>query len=576
MAWNRYLLPIQAPNALLAAVAMSAIWDRLSGPVSAAWKKVYAPALGVFVILLGSYAFFWHSRDWNTASRLMLTYALVDRGTVAITGLQHQTGDLAWFQNQYYSDKLPGYPLLAALPYAYAKWAFDFPDHQLDIAALAYGPADYWITLGTSGLLTAWTAALLVLMARDLGCRPGAAALTGLAYGLSTPAYVYATLAYGHQACAFALLSSFRLLGRRELRQDSLRVFLAGFLAAYAAVIELQVGPVSAILGLYLLVQCIQGHRRPDRLGIFAVGALVPTLLLLGYNQLAFGSPLEMGYFHEVVKDFAKVHNPDNPLGLRPPDWANLGPLLWGRYRGLLFYAPILLLAVPGWVVLIVRRRWNVAIVSMLVVGAVFLVNLSYPEWTGGWSTGPRLLLPLIPFALIPVAALLAGRSRWLKVATPIAAVLAVAGGIEMVLFQGAGARIPHEAQNRPGHIEPLSDPLRQQVWPLWIGQEPPPDWRFGERFCRNLVSLAAPRWIGRIAPRWQFVQFLPLVLAQGLAILGLWRLGRRPTLTHSDPLHPAHPNAPREVNRMSPEASAPSAVVFARDAQSTDFRPEC
>src|SRR5262249_51707147 len=153
-----------------------------------------------------------HSRVWNTASRLMLTYALVDRGTVAITGLEQQTGDKARFQGQYYSDKLPGYPLLAAVPYAYVKSALGIPSHPLDAPALAYWPADYWVTLGTSGLLTAWAGALLVGMARDLGCRPGAAALTGLAYGLCTPAYVYATLAYGHQASAFALLGSFRLL----------------------------------------------------------------------------------------------------------------------------------------------------------------------------------------------------------------------------------------------------------------------------------------------------------------------------------------------------------------------------
>ena len=35
------------------------------------------PALGVFLILWASYAFWWQARDWNSASRLMLTYALV-------------------------------------------------------------------------------------------------------------------------------------------------------------------------------------------------------------------------------------------------------------------------------------------------------------------------------------------------------------------------------------------------------------------------------------------------------------------------------------------------------------------
>ena len=74
-------------------------------------RRIYPPALGVFLILLGSDAFFWHSRDWNTASRLMLTYAMVDRGTVAITGLERQTGDMAWFRGEYYSDKLPGLSL---------------------------------------------------------------------------------------------------------------------------------------------------------------------------------------------------------------------------------------------------------------------------------------------------------------------------------------------------------------------------------------------------------------------------------------------------------------------------------
>lgn len=85
------------------------------------------PEAWVFVILLGSYAFFWHARDWNSASRLMLTYSIVDRGTVLLDGLDQQTGDIAKFHGRYYSDKLPGYSLLATLPYALAKRGSAFP-----------------------------------------------------------------------------------------------------------------------------------------------------------------------------------------------------------------------------------------------------------------------------------------------------------------------------------------------------------------------------------------------------------------------------------------------------------------
>src|ERR1039457_5256975 len=107
------------------------------------------PACWVFLILLGSYAFFWHARDWNTASRLMLTYSLVDRGTVIITGLDQQTGDKARFQGQYYSDKLPGFPLLATAPYFVSKLIFRIPPHPLGEPARAYWAADYWVTLFT-------------------------------------------------------------------------------------------------------------------------------------------------------------------------------------------------------------------------------------------------------------------------------------------------------------------------------------------------------------------------------------------------------------------------------------------
>jgi hypothetical protein len=476
------------------------------------------PAPWVFFILLGSYAFFWHTRDWNTASRLMLTYSLVDRGTVIITGLDGQTRDKAWFQGHYYSDKLPGFPLLATAPYVIAKLIFRIPSHPLGGPPLRYWGADYWITLFTSGLLTAATGALLVYWSRCLGCRPSRAALVGLAYGLATPAYVYATLAYGHQATAFTLFTSFFLLWKKPPRRRPALVFAAGFLAAYAAVIELHVGPVSAILGFYLLVQCLRRERRPDDLFIFGIGAAIPTLILLLYNQLAFGSPWVLGYFHHTFREFAQVHNADNPLGLVFPAsfWGRLGSLLWGRHRGLAFYAPILLLSAPGWVALVARKRLSLAAVSFLVVVAVFLVNSVYPEWTGGWSTGPRLLVPLLPFAMLPVAALISGDSTVSNVATWLALALAVMGGIIMLLFQGVGGRIPHD----------ILDPLFQAVWPIWTGA-PLPWWLYGERFCRNLTILAAPGFVAALGPRWQAIQFLPLVLAQGIGIAGLWRFGR-------------------------------------------------
>ncbi len=115
----------------------------------------------------------------TVASRLMLTYALVDRGTIRIDGLEDQTGDKAYFRGHYYTDKLPGFSLLAAGPYAVAKAVLRLPDHPLGLPGFAYWPADYWVTLGTSGLLTACTGVVLVGLAPTSAAGRGARRWSG-------------------------------------------------------------------------------------------------------------------------------------------------------------------------------------------------------------------------------------------------------------------------------------------------------------------------------------------------------------------------------------------------------------
>lgn len=511
------------------------------------------PALAVFLILLASDAYFWHARDWNTGSRLMLTYAIVDRGTLSIDGLNDQTGDLSRFRGHYYSDKLPGYPLLATVPYVVLRYGSHFPPHPLGREGIPYWPADYWVTLATSGLFTAGTAVLLIWLARALGCGPRSAALVGLAYGLSTPAYVYATLAYGHQACAFALLAAFLLIWNRAPRFVALRLAAAGFLAALASVIELQVGPVSAILGTYFLVEVLRRRYRARHLLAFAAGALVPTLVLMAYNDAVFGSPWDMGYFH-LANTFAPIHSRRNPLGVRAPDASKLVPLLFGRYRGLFVHAPILILALPGWVVLTIRRHWAPAIVSFLACVAVLLVNLGYPEWTGGWTTGPRLLLPLIPFAMIPVAGSVALSGRCTRSLTLMAAALALLGGLEMLAFQGAGGRVPNEVWDPATRqrVE-LTEPFRDAVWPLWAGRPS----TIIRGFAHNLVSIAAPEWVAGLPPRWRFLQMVPLVVFQVVTIAWLAvsaGFDRTPIPANNRPGGPAPSDRPLTAPQDPPE----------------------
>ena len=283
--------------------------------------------------------------------------------------------------------------------------------------------------------------------------------------------------------------------------------------------IELQVGPVSAILGFYLLAQCLRGDRRPDALALFAVGALVPDPDPADLQPARLRLALGHGLFSSRDASRSPMSiTPTIPSACASPinSGTSSSPSSGGVIAGSRFTPRSCWLTIPGWVVLIVRRHWDLAVVTFSVVVAVTLVNLFYPEWTGGWSTGPRLLVPSIPFAMLPVAALLAGDSRATTGATIIAVVLGLAGAALMLLFQSVGGRIPLN----------YSDPLVQTVWPIWTGQVPLPGGGLDERFTRNLVSLMAPDRVARLAPGWSCVQFMPLVLVQGIAILTLFRHG--------------------------------------------------
>jgi hypothetical protein len=203
----------------------------------------------VFGVLIASYACFWQSRDWNTASRLMLTYAIVDRGTIQLDGLNDQTRDIAFFDGHYYTDKLPGLSFLAIPSYATAKAVFGYGDHPLKLPGVTHMEGDYWATLGTSGLATAFLSAWLVTFSAKIGCSPRRAGAIGLAYGLATPAYVYGTLAYGHQVTALSLFAAFAMLATPGVEATRLRVALAGFAAGLACLVELQAAPAAVVIG---------------------------------------------------------------------------------------------------------------------------------------------------------------------------------------------------------------------------------------------------------------------------------------------------------------------------------------
>src|SRR5579863_1122233 len=70
-------------------------------------------ALLIFGVIFFSYAYFYEGGGWNQNSRFDLVRAVVEQGTLRIDDYQENTGDKAFANGHYYSDKAPGLALLA-------------------------------------------------------------------------------------------------------------------------------------------------------------------------------------------------------------------------------------------------------------------------------------------------------------------------------------------------------------------------------------------------------------------------------------------------------------------------------
>ena len=148
------------------------------------------------------------------------------------------------------------------------------------------------------------------------------------------------------------------------------------------------------------------------RSGVFLAGVAVPLALLGLYNLVRFGDPLQTGRTVDDVRSvlFGYGHLQMSPQGI----WQ----LLLGPGKSLLLYCPVVLLAIPGWFVL--RRqqpRLWAALLAMAVTRWWFFGLRS--DWSGGYGLGPRYLVPLVPFLLLPLVFWLRerrpveGRWRW-------------------------------------------------------------------------------------------------------------------------------------------------------------------
>jgi hypothetical protein len=365
-------------------------------------------ALLVFVLLAFIYGYYYHDPLANGNSRLGLIFAIVQEGRLTIDSYYTTKGmktiDVAFVNGHYYSDKAIGTSIIGVLFYAPMYLFMKLTGHGLDLMHLKY-----ILNVLVIGIPSAFAGSLVYVLCEEISGSRLRAYLATLAVALGTMVLPFSAIFFGHQLAGALLFTSFFLIFNLKIKPDFRHkpayLFLIGLLLGTAFMTEYTTAVIILPLGLYycyilrekLSWRWIRSIILPP---IF--GASIPTAILLVYNFLAFGNPFTIGYEH-LANQFHESMS-QGFLGISWPRLEVLFYLTFHPAHGLFWQSPVLLMAMVGFFFLWRDKRYRLeGIIVLIAFISYLLINAGYYEWWGGYSFGPRHLIPMLLFLAIPL-----------------------------------------------------------------------------------------------------------------------------------------------------------------------------
>ena len=244
------------------------------------------------------------------------------------------------------------------------------------------------ISMFLPALCFATSILLLFSIARELGAAKRDALWTVVGIALATQAFSVGREQLsdgpGLMFMLAALLPMVRLYMGTHSRHTA---WWGGAMAGCAVLLRYQTALTVAAFAVLLIITCRRRKSSRD-LWLFIAGGAPLALLFLLTNYLRFGDPTVTGY--PAVGDWFTA----NPL-------PGLGKILFGAGRGVMWFSPLLWLALPYAVLLRhqVRLRWLALVLFVTPV----LIFMQATGWQGGQAWAIRYVTPGVVALLVIV-----------------------------------------------------------------------------------------------------------------------------------------------------------------------------
>jgi hypothetical protein len=358
----------------------------------------------LFALFFISYAYFFQGGGWNQNSKICLIRSIIHQGSFTIDSCREDTpemifantGDYAFYNSHYYSNKSPGHAFLAVPSFAIAEYIFChlFPENpELQIRLSAY--------ISTVCTTVICSTLLCLLLFRFFlvyfHVEASQSLFLTLCFGFGTLAFSYSTTFYTHLLSAFFLFLAFTLLlnvrtGKTVYQKRS--VLFAGAAIGLGVLGEPSVIFACGILFLYMLA-CRQLRAL---IPYFILGGVPFAVIQIFYNIVCFGGPLS--YSYQFANEIVMIKVNGRLFGI--PSLKAILNLLILPYRGLFVSSPILLMAIPGFFMGVRSKEFTFEVIAATLIALVYFAFLSsFYGWDGGSTVGPRDILAMFPFLFI-------------------------------------------------------------------------------------------------------------------------------------------------------------------------------
>lgn len=319
---------------------------------------------------------------------LRVTESIVERGSFAVD--KTRVADcVPGLDGKYYSIHGLGKSLVNIPPYILAiatyKLVPGFPREHLV----------HFFVSQVNPVLSAGVGVLLFVLCRRMGRSLRMSLALACLHGLGSIAFPYAKDDMSEPLAMVLVLGGVILTLDLLTKPTMLGALAAGCCFGGAVTTRYVLAVVPFICGAVLLAAWLNrgGLRVRHLMGFFGILTTFAGLLIW-FNVLRFGSPIETGYDKAgggvggfKFFDLRFIHN--------------MACLVLSPGRGVLAYMPYLALVLFGVLPSLHRDRWGNTLLLLLFL-ALFLVVAGYEYFHGGVSWGPRLLMPVLPL-LYPI-----------------------------------------------------------------------------------------------------------------------------------------------------------------------------